>query len=733
MIDPGPMTWARTSFFILVLSALRGGLSAPAYAMTAPDSDVDSDYELVPIDSDKIRPTDHFGASTTEVSTASCKSTQSPTSTMIRRYFEKKRNGVKKIASAKVHGLTLTSVTASELQALKDLTTTDPWFGPDEQIDLKKRAPKCSDVTCTLETVFGSEEGLRLYYLYDRHGFNGSHFVYTNADVWKAAELDTLISAVQDLPDSMNVFKNQRLMRFKRGYTLAMYGDGSSVVANATITVFDPWDKQNAWMKHYTIFHEIAHNLGEVLETTSTWKTLSKDPKLAVSEYAKTNVFEDMAESISTYRYAPEYLEAISPAKYELIRKEIYAGREFKNEAACSGLSDRDRAARVRLAMDIVSKSGELERSVQKSVGDPSTTRFDPALTSCVAEIRKDPGSLSACLKKQVRAPWLGSVADKMQSTPLELAYQQLPQTMSGAQDAAMAANAIATEIRGGISGQVQKMKAYEDWIALAVQARATTAQEIHEEVQSMPLTVLDLKYGLEESDLKSCNHRSGPLAHCNDPMRAFLQDGGSAKSREALHACYVDKMKDDCFLTDSWLSLRMSNFWPRLDVFKKTYFALVERTAVEFIREGMLARVKQKVDAIDGFESTKQKIAEWDSNLKTNWADQVLRFTEEMDDVAVPFVALKPALKTHSEIEAACDQYVKKISLDSIEDHFYLPGFLLAYDMKGSADEAKIEPFRTRVKAACMNAKPRLRRGKVVLPLRRFLKALNADIETLF
>jgi len=49
-----------------------------------------------------------------------------------------------------------------------------------------------------------------------------------------------------------------------------------------------------------------------------------------VSEYAKTNQFEDFAESYMTYIRDPETLLFASPEKYQFMRDEVFFGREYE-------------------------------------------------------------------------------------------------------------------------------------------------------------------------------------------------------------------------------------------------------------------------------------------------------------------------------------------------------------------------------------------------------------------
>jgi hypothetical protein len=51
-----------------------------------------------------------------------------------------------------------------------------------------------------------------------------------------------------------------------------------------------------------------------------------------VSDYAKTNAYEDFAESASFYRYFPAKLKAAAPAKYQFLKAKVFFGQEYLNE-----------------------------------------------------------------------------------------------------------------------------------------------------------------------------------------------------------------------------------------------------------------------------------------------------------------------------------------------------------------------------------------------------------------
>lgn len=82
-----------------------------------------------------------------------------------------------------------------------------------------------------------------------------------------------------------------------------------------------------------TIAHEVGHNVHANLspEAQAAWEQLStaSGPDEYVSDYARTDVYEDFAESYATYQHDSELLREVSSAKYDFMCDEVYHGREY--------------------------------------------------------------------------------------------------------------------------------------------------------------------------------------------------------------------------------------------------------------------------------------------------------------------------------------------------------------------------------------------------------------------
>jgi len=83
-----------------------------------------------------------------------------------------------------------------------------------------------------------------------------------------------------------------------------------------------------------TLTHEIGHNVHynmriDNLALANEWKNLFNQDVGFISAYARTNEFEDFAESYRAYVLDPESLLLYSPVKYEFMRVEVFEGYEY--------------------------------------------------------------------------------------------------------------------------------------------------------------------------------------------------------------------------------------------------------------------------------------------------------------------------------------------------------------------------------------------------------------------
>nr|WP_295902309.1 hypothetical protein [uncultured Bdellovibrio sp.] len=216
----------------------------------------------------------------------------------------------------------------------------------------------CSKALCAAQKIFGRDVGPQMLFLMDKFDVNTSPYSFINADTFNGLEIVDVIRAFELVnPDQMPFGFNKQLIRFKRGYTRASYKDNAgTVIANASIELFDSWSEQNSLMRQYTLFHEIAHNQSDNqfsdYDRSASWLALgnwketkpgefAKEKQKAlqghpfVSKYGETNPFEDFAESVTSYRLNPDLLKSKSMDKYNLIKLYVFDGLEFTSESSC--------------------------------------------------------------------------------------------------------------------------------------------------------------------------------------------------------------------------------------------------------------------------------------------------------------------------------------------------------------------------------------------------------------
>ncbi len=337
------------------------------------------------------------GADDSQIQNAKCKTKNAPSRADIESLIKEKS---KNSSKGSVHGVSFEGESSSMIDAFKDLTTAKDGFGwaaePKNQKNIQKSYsinPACKKVLCAVEKIWGADMGPKLLYMYLKHGFNGSELAFENSDRFNKEELDNAIIGLDDLPAHfIPLGKNQRLTRFSRGYTLAMY-DGN-VVANAVVMLFDLYERENAPQKQYTIFHEMAHNVSTKLgdmDNSADWLKLSGWVKKGedwtpgksaclISEYGKTNPWEDFAESVSSYRYDPQGFEKSCPQKYKFVKDKIYKGMEYKTEEQCSPIpASKLKSVRDDIFNDVIKKA-EIVVDLEKIQKNCSNTFSYPVL-----------------------------------------------------------------------------------------------------------------------------------------------------------------------------------------------------------------------------------------------------------------------------------------------------------------------------------------------------------------
>lgn len=109
--------------------------------------------------------------------------------------------------------------------------------------------------------------------------------------------------------------------------------DKETGVSDIRLNRQTPEGSINREMMEHTLVHEVGHNvyynMGE--QKISSWEQISSNsaPKQYVSNYARTNVREDFAESYATFVRDPILLQEVSPQKFAFMKLQVFGGREY--------------------------------------------------------------------------------------------------------------------------------------------------------------------------------------------------------------------------------------------------------------------------------------------------------------------------------------------------------------------------------------------------------------------
>ncbi|MDD0854261.1 hypothetical protein HBN50_14200 [Halobacteriovorax sp. GB3] len=209
---------------------------------------------------------------------------------------------------------------------------------------------ECKKVFCALKELFPGDVGLKSAYIRGIYGLNPSPYAFTDkGEHFNDREIDRVLVALLAIPSRMvPLFSGKRINRYLRGVIPGYHRspnpkEESVVFANASIEFFDPWEKTSDDFMTYVAFHEFGHNFSYEMDLaySSYWESLSPwgifdfNQESFVSIYATTNVSEDFAESVATYRYNPWHLYYTSKDKYDFIKYSVFYGAEFTNEKSC--------------------------------------------------------------------------------------------------------------------------------------------------------------------------------------------------------------------------------------------------------------------------------------------------------------------------------------------------------------------------------------------------------------
>jgi hypothetical protein len=131
-------------------------------------------------------------------------------------------------------------------------------------------ASNCKTQTCIAQKVFGEEQGIKLLYMMEKYGLNGSHLVHEDTKPWSSKALSPYLEGLAAVPDFMLPIEENK--QFTKSSTV-----DSRSIADASITFHSGIDEFSDTRVAYTTFHEIAHYISGSLhiEDDEDWMKAS--------------------------------------------------------------------------------------------------------------------------------------------------------------------------------------------------------------------------------------------------------------------------------------------------------------------------------------------------------------------------------------------------------------------------------------------------------------------------
>lgn len=255
-----------------------------------------------------------------------------------------------------VHGISIENEDESLVNALEELLTVKGKSGRiDEEKSAKQKTfnSQCKSVMCVITDplVFEPNVGPKVLYLLKRYGVNASHHIYEPASALSEAEISDVLQGLSDLPQSILPMPGGvPLVRYQRGKLPPRNDKRVDTIGDESIRFFDRWEALKPELRQSSLLHElVGHRIGSTYDLDeslkwlglSQWKLnaaeewISPDRDIFVGLYAQFDPYEDLAESVETYRYNPSRLKAKHAEKYNFIRDELFDGVEYTSETAC--------------------------------------------------------------------------------------------------------------------------------------------------------------------------------------------------------------------------------------------------------------------------------------------------------------------------------------------------------------------------------------------------------------
>ena len=258
----------------------------------------------------------------------------------------------------------------------------------------------CRTVDCVAEAAFGRGVGARMLQLISRFGYNASPFQATGVAAPSAQQLDELIAALDELPES--VVRADRSSSLPILFASAASNDHigrTPLIASGGhgVRIYALWCKLTRDERKGALLHEIAHNIFSARSesdqsfrrswlASSGWSSPgSRAHQETLSQYAATSAGEDFAESFVAYRYAARQLKATSPSRYAFLRDRVFQGVEYTTGCPRAGAR---LAATDAAELPTVSQAGPTADCFARAVatlGANAEARRRDVVSSCLA------------------------------------------------------------------------------------------------------------------------------------------------------------------------------------------------------------------------------------------------------------------------------------------------------------------------------------------------------------
>lgn len=660
-----------------------------------------------------------YAANEEEILRSNCKSTEIPSNSFIKNYFDRLNKNSSK-NNYELLGMNHLSLTQNEFELLKKLLTYEI-LNSTERFDFSKNCENCNSFESVLSHLFEKNTGLKIAYILSKYGFNTSHFAFINSDAWKDDDLNIILLTLQDFPQtSLRVFKNKQLTHFSHGKTLKIYNNNSNTVANALINIFDSWDDFSAARKQYIIFHEISHNLDKSLLVNPHWKAISgfldfkninqsSEESLFISKYAKENQNEDIAETITAYRYNPIKLKTQSSKKYEFIKLNIFSNLEFLDEANCTMLQDKTLHSLVEKNLNSLLKEELIVKfNLNNFFEDDEKKEVLQACKKMVfsyfqEHIENNDEDLLKCFKFET-IKRLEARINTNHFNLYDLTFNTLYQLNFESNEFQLILNSVLKNTLIQYKKKKLKNLMNEDSLSLFINELKLNLYSLKVEFKNNISELLSLQFNDDKSF--ECINNQYILDSCNSEIEEYLNL--SQKNTDQIFSCLKKISFEKCKSNNSRI---IENSQIKDNSLLKNYFLKNELNRI--LVDSLMLSYNNYLNSFFNNININTLIQNKVKILKSHFHDLILNFFFEQPDIEWAF---RNDIKSSDEvIKNACEIKINSISLNFLKSKFFIPGFLFLYG-SDSSSLSLLESYRTSLKNICFDAKPNIIGNKLYI-----------------